>query len=180
MENWIENTTVTEIQKLFHDSYQINEAIGIHFEAATISREHLEEYLLTTALWVTRKHKELVSTVAVRFPWSKNPSPFSLPHLGWIATAKNFQGQGSAKSLITSVINLLQDQYRVPAVTLGTAKEHPWLISAYEKLGFVYLSETQKFADHKTVYLIKVLDQEGLLQVKDKSLQRLLKERDLV
>lgn len=79
--------------------------------------------------------------------------------------------------LIEEVIDeFVIKELRAPAITLGTALEHPWLIKAYEKLGFVYLSEKQLFSDHKTIYMIKILDKKALLNVNDKELQDLIKE----
>lgn len=93
-----------------------------------------------------------------------------------MATNPHFQGQGHAKSLISEIIdNYILKELKAPAVTLGTALEHPWLIDAYEKMGFRYFGEKSLFSDHKTVYLIKTFNQEALLDVKDEALQTLLK-----
>ncbi|MGF0138479.1 hypothetical protein ACQRCU_02015 [Streptococcus alactolyticus] len=78
--------------------------------------------------------------------------------------------------MISEIIdNYILKELKAPAVTLGTALEHPWLIDAYEKMGFRYLGEKSLFSDHKTVYLIKTFNQEALLDVKDEALQTLLK-----
>ena len=149
----MEKVSIKEIEQLtelFHTAYSNNEKLGIHFK---------------------------VTTASLRLPWSKNPSPFALPHLGWVATHPDYQGRSLARMLIEEVIDeFVIKKLRAPAITLGTALEHPWLIKAYEKLGFVYLSEKQLFSDHKTIYMIKILDKKALLNVNDKELQDLIKE----
>lgn len=179
MERWTHHIPIRDIQELFHKAYAADERLGIHFAAAQITMENLQEHLISTPLFVTQTDGRVASTVAVRFPWSKNASPFLVPHLGWVATHPEFQGRGYAKNLITQVISYLADDLKVPAVTLGTAKEHPWLMKSYEKLGFNYLTEVQKFADHKTVYMIKILKRDSLLALPDNELVRLVKERGL-
>ncbi|MGT2929800.1 GNAT family N-acetyltransferase [Streptococcus dentasini] len=173
---------VVELKNLFQKAYADNEARGIHFAAATINEDDLQDHLYSTPIFVkTEPLGRIIASTAVRFPWSKNPGPYCLPHLGWIATLPAYQNQGLAKSLVMDVIDhYLSRQFRAPAVTLGTAKEHPWLIEAYERMGFTYLDEKQLFSDHKTVYLIKILDKRALNQVKDDALKLLLTERKLV
>ena len=161
---------------LYHQAYAANERLGIHFKAGIMTQSELEKVLQTTPTFVKVLDQHLVSSVSFRLPWSDNPSPFFLPHLGWVATNPHFQGQGHAKSLISEIIdNYILKELKAPAVTLGTALEHPWLIDAYEKMGFRYLGEKSLFSDHKTVYLIKTFNQEALLDVKDEALQTLLK-----
>ena len=40
---------------------------------------------------------------------------------------------------------LLIDQFKTPAVTLGTAQEHPWLPKMYESFGFKAVSYTHLY-----------------------------------
>ncbi|MBO1148361.1 GNAT family N-acetyltransferase [Streptococcus thermophilus] len=176
----MEKVSIKEIEQLtelFHTAYSNNEKLGIHFKAATISSEEVEDHWLGQPMFTEKADGKIVTTASLRLPWSKNPSPFALPHLGWVATHPDYQGRSLARMLIEEVIDeFVIKKLRAPAITLGTALEHPWLIKAYEKLGFVYLSEKQLFSDHKTVYMIKILDKKALLNVNDKELQDLIKE----
>ncbi|MCS4488226.1 GNAT family N-acetyltransferase [Streptococcus sciuri] len=166
-----------ELTSLYHKAYAENEKLGIHFKAGTISTFEVSQAIQASPTFIKTVDNRIVSTISVRLPWSENPGPFSLPHLGWIATDPEMQGHGYAKNLITEVIEeyIIKD-LKAPAVTLGTALEHPWLIETYEKMGFQYLDEKQLFSDHKTVYLIKIFNRNALSKVKNENLQALLKE----
>lgn len=167
-----------EVAELFHRAYQTNEELGIHFKAATITAEEIRQHLLGQPIFYEEVDGKIVSTVGIRLPWSKNPSPFSLPHLSWVATLPEFQGQSYAKNLIKNVMEIISTTYSAPAVTLGTAVEHPWLISAYKKMGFQYLAESQLFDDHKTAYLIHVFNRNALKDIKDEKLSEILNKSD--
>ena len=52
---------------------------------------------------------------------------------------------------------ILIEQFKAPAVTLGTAEEHPWLITMYEKRGYVAYLKRRLREDHITVYMKKTL-----------------------
>ena len=166
------------LEELVHQAYKADEELGIHFKASVIStdkiKEHLE-YIPTYGYKNTRG--ELISTVSVRLPWSNDPGPFALPHLGWVATNPRYQRQGYGKKIINDVIeNYVKMTLNSPAVTLGTAIEHPWLQQTYISLGFIPIEEVKKVADHKTVYLIKIFNKSALNQVSDKHLQLILKK----
>ncbi len=168
---------IEELTSLYHKSYQSNEALGIHFKAARITSQEVESAVESLPIFTSLEGDKIISTLAVRLPWSENPSPFALPHLGWIATDPDYQGKNLAKGLIEEVVqNYIAKELKAPAVTLGTAAEHPWLIRAYEKMGFSYFGERRLFPDHKTVYMIKILNLTALKRLKDSDLQDLLKE----
>lgn len=170
-----------ELITLYHRAYAANEDLGIHFKAAKLSQAELTTHLQSQPIFIKCENQKIVSTLGLRLPWSVNPGPYPLPHLSWVATDPQFQQKSYAKTLISDVIeNYVIKELKAPAVTLGTAAEHPWLIKAYQKLGFHYLAECQLFPDHKTVYLIKIIDQEMLAYVKSDPLQKALKMEGLV
>ncbi|MFC3932823.1 GNAT family N-acetyltransferase [Streptococcus dentapri] len=173
----LKTSDIPELVELFHKAYAANEALGIHFKAATITAQELEKIRRALPIFVTKREQKIVSTVSIRLPWSSNPSPFALPHLGWLATDPSQSGQGLAKELVKRVTDdFVIKELRAPALTLGTAAEHPWLVRAYQKMGFSYLGERQLFSDHKTIYLIRIFDGQALRLVKDNELLKRLKE----
>ena len=51
---------------------------------------------------------------------------------------------------------ILKEELRTPAVTLGTAAEHPWLVKMYESWGFETVeTKTLPGNSHQTVYMKK-------------------------
>lgn len=175
----LENTDdATQLTNLLHQAYAADEQLGIHFGAARIEEQEVAQHIETQPTFVIEENDDFVATVSVRLPWADNPGPFVLPHLGWVATNPKYQHQGQAKHLINWVIeNYVQKDLRSPAVSLGTALEHPWLSKAYEKLGFQKVDVVRKFSDHQTLYLVKTLDDKQVAKVHDDYLQSVLGER---
>ena len=164
-----------KLTALLHQAYAADVALGIHFGAATIEEATVAGHIKTKPTFVIEENGDFVATVSVRLPWADNPGPFALPHLGWVATNPRYQHQGRAKHLINWVIeNYIQKELQAPAVSLGTALEHPWLSKAYEKLGFQKVDVVRKFPDHQTLYLVKTLDEKQVKQVQDNYLQAVL------
>lgn len=167
----------SELTDLLHQAYSSDEKLGIHFGAAHVSEEDVEQHILHNPTFVAIENGEIAATVSFRLPWADNPGPFVVPHLGWVATNPNYQHQGHAKRLIEWVIkNYVQFEIDSPAVSLGTALEHPWLSHAYEKLGFKKVDVVRKFEDHQTLYLLKILDHEQFKLVNDEHLHSLLED----
>ena len=50
---------------------------------------------------------------------------------------------------------LLKTQFKTPAVTLGTAKEHPWLPKMYESFGFKAYDKVHFRGKQHTTVLFK-------------------------
>lgn len=143
---------------LVGDAYGEIRELGINFAAATAGREQVERHLRENVAFVLDDGGELAATVSVRFPWGPNPGPYGLPHLGWIATAPARKRQGLAQRLISHVEEFLREQLHAPAVSLGTAENHPWLTAMYTGLGYRQTGTADLGRGHVTVYLTKVLD----------------------
>lgn len=154
----VDGQHVSDIVALLHQAYAADEQLGIHFSAASITEAAVASHIQTTPTFVLTVDQQIAATVSVRLPWSDNPGPYHLPHLGWIATAPQFQHRGYAKRLIATVIHdYVIRELAAPAVSLGTAVEHPWLQQTYQTLGFKPIETIRKFTDHQTIYLVKSL-----------------------
>lgn len=157
-------------QVLLHDAYQTTTQLGIHFAAATVDREQINQHIDANAVYVFTKKNELVSTLSIRFPWGNNPGPYGLPHLGWFATATKYKGQGYGNQLWNWVEQqILIMQLKLPAVTLGTAANHPWLANAYIKKGFKPIGQADLTDDHTTIYFEKILNHKSYTEWKKRS-----------
>ena len=60
-------------------------------------------------------------------PWVKYSTPDKYPHIAHFVTAPAFKGKGYAREVLGYAEELLKEQFKTHIVTLGTAKEHPWL-----------------------------------------------------
>lgn len=165
-----------DLTQLLHRAYRADELLQIHFKAASIRLDQVVDHLLTTPTFaLLDEENNILATASVRLPWSSDPGPFSLPHIGWVAVDPDSQHQGLAKEVITQVIQrFIQAQLQAPAVSLGTALEHPWLKKAYQKLGFQPVDTIRKFPDHQTVYMVKVFDSKNTFKINDSYLQSVI------
>lgn len=146
--------------ELIHKAYQSVEALGIHFAAATADLDFICEHITNNAVYGLQKSGQLVSTLSIRFPWGNNPGPYGLPHLGWFATDPDYKQLGLGNELMQWVEeHILINVLKAPAVTLGTAENHPWLIKMYEKHHFRRIGHANLGHGHTTIYLQKILNE---------------------
>lgn len=146
--------------EVLHSGYQTLKGYPISFEAMDAGREEAYGWFAENPTYGLFKDGKLVSSVTLRMPWGKKPGPKNLPHIGWFVTHKEAQGKGYAKLLFRNLEDeVLKRQLRLPAVTLGTAKEHPWLVDFYRSIGFEELETVQLAGKkHHTVFLEKKID----------------------
>ena len=70
----MEKVSIKEIEQLtelFHTAYSNNEKLGIHFKAATISSEEVEDHWLGQPMFTEKADGKIVTTASLRLPWSK-------------------------------------------------------------------------------------------------------------
>lgn len=146
---------------LLHDAYQEATGLGVHFKAATATREEVVAHLHGNTAWAFRVGGELVTTVSLRWPWGPNPGPYGLPHFGWLAVPPAHKGQGWGARIMGLVETEVLGPLRLPAVSLGTAEDHPFLGAMYERQGFHAATRTDLGLGHITQYYLKPLDPAG-------------------
>jgi len=101
---------------------------------------------------------EMVATASIRMPWSSHHGPYEIPHIWWVAVAPEYKRKGYASKLLDFIENdYLKDTLHCPSVSLGTAKEHPWLADMYVKRGYEKVGESDLGKGHVTIYLEKLL-----------------------
>nr|WP_154325342.1 GNAT family N-acetyltransferase [Pantoea sp. 201603H] len=133
--------------------------LGIHFDAATADLARVSLHLEQHAVYALFADDTLASSLTLRFPWGPLPGPFGLPHIGWFGTDPQFRGRQLGRHLLEWVEqHILHDRLKAPAVSLGTAINHPWLKEMYQQLGFVPQHQTDLGKGHITLYMKKILD----------------------
>lgn len=146
--------------ELIHLAYQSVNKLGIHFAAGYADSVMVDEHLSCNAAYVIEQEGQFIATISLRFPWGNNSGPFGLPHLGWFATHPDYKQQGFGQKLISWVENnILINQLKLPAVTLGTASNHPWLVQFYQQQGFKAIAKANLGRGHITIYMEKVLNE---------------------
>ncbi|GAB7140944.1 sulfur-containing aminoacid acetyltransferase SnaB [Deferribacterales bacterium RsTz2092] len=147
-------------RELLHLAYEDSERLGIHFAAYNATQELIEEHIASNLVYLLEEDSRFVSTISLRLPWGNNPGPFGLPHLGWFATHPHYCNKGHGRKLFEWLErNILKKQLKLPALTVGTALEHPWLPQLYMRYGFKEIGRTKLTSDHTTVYFEKIVDE---------------------
>lgn len=173
--------TATQLTALLHSAYEADVKLGIHFAAASVTEEEVREHIASTPTFALQEEDgTIIVTASVRLPWSDNPGPFCLPHLGWVATDPDYQQKGYAKQIINLVITkYVKPELCTPAVTIGTIADHPWLLSFYQSLGFKTIDIIQKPDGLRAAYLISIFDERRTELVDDTYLSNVLPDKNL-
>lgn len=133
--------------------------LPISFEAIEAGRDEALEWFSENPAYGLFEDGELISVVSLRMPWGPKPGPEKYPHIGYVATRPDKKKKGYARKLFHYLEEeVLKKELRSPAVTLGTAESHPWLVSMYRSMGFEELRTVQLPGKvHRTVFMIKHL-----------------------
>lgn len=154
---------VDAYRELVLAAYAPTLGMDIHFRAASASRDDVAAHLArNVAFALTNEIDAIVSTISVRFPWGPNPGPYGLPHVGWLATDPGQSRGGLGAEVMRRVErDVLAERLHAPAVSLGTARNHPWLHEFYRRSGYTETGGADLGLGHFTVYYVKPLDPEG-------------------
>lgn len=149
---------IIKFQRFLTAAYAEDLKYGIRFQAAFATTEDIKKHLAANPCYILELDGEIITSCSLRMPWGPNPGPDIFPHLGWVSTHPQYKRQGFSSRMLDWVEQeILIKQFKAPAVTLGTANEHPWLITMYEKRGYVAYEKRRLHEDHITVYMKKVL-----------------------
>ncbi|MEC5321036.1 GNAT family N-acetyltransferase [Brenneria populi subsp. brevivirga] len=151
-----------EYLALMRAAYAPIRALGIHFDAAETNLPLVTRHLGEHGVYGLYDSGALISSLTLRYPWGPLPGPFGLPHIGWLGAHPDFRGQNKGKRILDWVErHILREQLRAPAVSLGTAINHPWLKTMYLKRGFIPQHEEDLGKGHITLFMKKILDEES-------------------
>ncbi len=144
---------------VLHSGYQQTKTLPISFEAADYQASDCLQWLTAHPTYGWFVSDQLTSVLSLRMPWSAEPGPYGVPHIGHFATHPAFGGQGYGKQLFQAVEHeILRQQLRSPFVTLGTAAAHPWLNEMYQRFGFYEIERRQLAGkQHLTIFYKKDL-----------------------
>ncbi len=139
-------------------AYASDLKVGIHFVASEATLEDVTEHLKYNLCFLMKEEGKIIASCSLRMPWGKQPGPFGLPHIGWLSADPDRPHQGIGGEMLSwTEDHVLRDLLKAPAVTLGTAKEHPWLCKMYQSRGYVPIKTANLDQDHTTVFFRKDL-----------------------
>ncbi|WP_152656908.1 GNAT family N-acetyltransferase [Oceanobacillus sp. CFH 90083] len=149
---------ISEILELTLKAYASIRELGIHFAAATADEALVKKNINENICFYMKDGDITVATASIRMPWSPHHGPYEIPHIWWVAVDPQYKRKGYASKILDFVEqDYLADQLHCPSVSLGTAKEHPWLADMYIKRGYQPVGEADLGKGHQTVYLEKLL-----------------------
>jgi GNAT superfamily N-acetyltransferase len=132
--------------------------LGIHFAAATADLALVEKNVRENMCFVMEEDGKIVSTISARMPWGPSPGPYGVPHLWWFASDPDTERKGIGREMITwAEETMIRDTLKSPAVSLGTADRHPWLIDMYKRRDYVVQGSKDLGKGHLTIYMKKIL-----------------------
>jgi len=132
--------------------------LGIHFLAANADLALVQANIRDNMCFVMEEDGKILSTLTLRMPWGPRPGPFGVPHIWWFATDPGIGRKGIGSIMLTwCEEKMVRDTLKSPAVSLGTAKEHPWLGRMYERRGYVPIKSQDSGRGHVTVFYKKNL-----------------------
>lgn len=153
--------TVEDKEKLLDlilRAYVSARELGIHFAAATADVELVETNIKNNMCYVLEEDGKLLATCSLRMPWGLQPGPYGVPHLYWFAVDPDLGKKGVGTYLLEWVENtIVRDTLKSPALSLGTADKHPWLVGMYEKHGYEKVGTADLGKGHITIYMRKIL-----------------------
>ncbi|CAG7652098.1 GNAT family N-acetyltransferase [Paenibacillus allorhizosphaerae] len=142
-------------------AYEPIRKMGIQFAAATADLETVRKNIHDNACYVMEQDGRMIATVSIRMPWGPQPGPLGVPHIWWFAVDPTIGQKGIGSAFLQWIEDtIIRDTLKSPAVSLGTADKHPWLIGMYERRGYVRVGEKDLGKGHITVFLRKTLQNE--------------------
>ncbi|MGP7816710.1 GNAT family N-acetyltransferase [Niallia sp. 01092] len=138
-------------------AYQSIRDLGINFAAAHADIEMVKKHITNNLCYVLEQDESIIATIGIRLPWGAQPGPAGFPHIGWFAVDPTIGQKGIGSKVLSLIEDKIAKELRSPAVTLGTAENHPWLSQMYEKKGYYQIGTTNLGRGHTTVFYKKDL-----------------------
>jgi GNAT superfamily N-acetyltransferase len=136
-------------------AYALIRELGLQWPAATADLALIEDNITTNECYVLEVDGTIVATITLsKEEEIKKISP--LPFIKWFATHPDFSNKGYGGRLLDWVEeNIIAGQLGSSAVTLATAKKHPWLVQMYERRGYERFLELDQQNGDGIMYLLK-------------------------
>jgi GNAT superfamily N-acetyltransferase len=139
-------------------AYKPIRELGINFAAATADLPLVEKNIRNNMCLVMEADGAILSTISIRMPWGPSPGPYGVPHLWWFASEPDTDRKGIGREMINwCEETMIRDTLKSPAVSLGTADRHPWLIDMYKRRGYEIQGTKDLGRGHITIFMKKIL-----------------------
>lgn len=144
-----------QLVDIIHRAYHLIRELGLHWPAATADLALVQDNIRSNACYVLEKNGAIVATVT-RSKSDEISKQTGIPFIKWFAADPDYRGQGYGGQLLDWVEeHVIHGQLGATAVTLATAKKHPWLVQMYEQRGYEVFKELDGQQGDGIMYLLK-------------------------
>ncbi|MFF2908887.1 GNAT family N-acetyltransferase [Paenibacillus sp. NPDC057934] len=155
-----------QLVDIIYRAYHLIRELGLHWPAATADLALVQENVTLNECYLLEKDGVILATVTLS-KGDEISQRTGIPFVKWFAVDPNYSGQGYGGKLLDWVEeHIIHDRLGASAVTLATAKKHPWLVQMYERRGYERFMELEGRDGDGLMYLLK-----KTLQYKQQTIQ---------
>ncbi|MGO4108267.1 GNAT family N-acetyltransferase [Paenibacillus sp. YAF4_2] len=124
------------LREVTYEAYSLIRELELKWPAANADLDQIRDNIIQNECYVLEADGTIVATITLS-KTDEVKAITDLPFIKWFAVHPSEQGKGYGDKLLTWVENtIIRDKVGVPAVTLGTAEKHPWLLPMYQRRGY--------------------------------------------
>jgi GNAT superfamily N-acetyltransferase len=144
-----------QLVDIIYRAYHLIRELGLQWPAATADLALVQDNITANECYVLEKDGAIVGTVTLsKVDEIRNLT--GLPFVKWFAVNPDHSGQGFGGKLLDWVEeHVIYGRLGSSAVTLATAKKHPWLVQMYERRGYERFMELDGQNGDGIMYLLR-------------------------
>lgn len=157
------------LREVIYEAYALIRELGLHWPAANADLAQIRDNIAQNECYVLEADGVIVATITL----SKTDGiteETGLPFVKWFAVHPNEQGKGYGDRLLSWVEQtIIRDKLGAPAVTLGTAEKHPWLLPMYKRRGYESIRTVDPGNGDGTMHLLRKVVNPALFTLQQQS-----------
>lgn len=141
-----------QLLDITYRAYQLIRELGLHWPADLAL---IQDNVQTNECYVLEINGAIVATITLS-KTGELKAVTELPFIKWFAVNPDCRGRGYGGKLLDWVEeNIIYGKLGASAVTLATAKKHPWLVQMYERRGYERFLEIDAQNGDGIMYLLR-------------------------
>lgn len=124
------------LREVTYEAYSLIRELELKWPAANADLDQIRDNITQNECYVLEADGIIVATITLS-KTDEVKAITDLPFIKWFAVHPSEQGKGYGDKLLNWIENtIIRDKEGAPAVTLGTAEKHPWLLPMYQRRGY--------------------------------------------
>ncbi|WP_058302902.1 GNAT family N-acetyltransferase [Gorillibacterium timonense] len=153
------------LQAVIHEAYVLIRELKLNWPAANADVTQVRENVEKNECYVLEADGRIVATITLSKE-EEVKAVTDLPFIKWFAVDPTEQGKGYGDKLLAWVETaIIRDQVGAPAVTLGTAENHPWLLPMYERRGYESIYSFDAGTGEGPMHLLRKVVNPDLIEI---------------